>query len=168
MNEARPSAAPDLRRVSHLRGSSKGRGLRIGVVVSRFHQEVTDRLLEGTLRALSEAKVGKRAVTVVSVPGAFELPGAAQRLASAGKVDAIVCLGAVIRGETDHFHFVSAAAQEGILRVGLESGIPVTFGVLTTDNLAQALERGEGKRGNKGYDAACDAIEMANLYRSIG
>lgn len=149
------------------RGTHRGRGLRIGLVVSRFHEEVTDRLREGALRALHEAKVSRAAVTVVSVPGAFEIPGAAQRLASSGKVDAVVCLGAVIRGETEHFTYVSAAAQQGILRAGLDSGMPVTFGVLTTDTVEQALERSGGARGNKGYEAALDAVETANLYREL-
>lgn len=119
------------------------------------------------MRALDESKVSKRSITVVSVPGSFELPGAALRLARTKKVGAIVCLGAVIRGETDHYHFVAAAAEEGVLRVGLETGIPVTFGVLTTDTDQQAMERSGGKRGNKGYDAARDAVEMANLYGQI-
>lgn len=149
------------------RGLRQGRGLRIGVVVSRFNPEVTDRLLEGALQALADAKVSKRSIRVVEVPGAFELPGAALELARAGRIDSIVCLGAVIRGETDHFHFVSAAAQQGILRVGLDTGVPVTFGVLTTDTLERALDRAGGKRGNKGYDAALDAVEMANLYKEI-
>jgi 6,7-dimethyl-8-ribityllumazine synthase len=136
------------------------------VIVARFHEDVTDRLLEGALRALDESKVSRRSITVISVPGSFELPGAAQQLARAGKVSAIVCLGAVIRGETDHYHFVASAAEEGVLRVGLETGIPVTFGVLT-GTLQQAMERSGGKRGNKGYDAARDAVEMANLYDQV-
>lgn len=148
-------------------GSPKGRGLRVGVIVSRFNEQITDRLLEGAMRALDESKVSKRAITQVSVPGSFELPGAALRLARTKKVNAIVCLGAVIRGETDHYHFVAAAAEEGVLHVGLETGIPVTFGVLTTDTVQQAMERSGGKRGNKGYDAARDAVEMANLYGRI-
>lgn len=151
------------------RGSRRGRkGLRVGIVVSRFNGEITRRLLDGALKALDEAGVTKRRLKVVSVPGAFEIPGAAARMAAGGDVDAIVCLGAVIRGETEHFEYVSATAQQGVLRVGLDSGLPVTFGVLTTQNVDQALERSGGELGNKGYEAALDAVEMADLYRKLG
>jgi 6,7-dimethyl-8-ribityllumazine synthase len=150
------------------RGDRAGRKLNIGVVVSRFNEKVTDRLLRGALDGLEACGVSKRNVDVVSVPGAFEIPGATKRLIKAKKVDAIVCLGAVIRGQTEHFTFVSSAAQQGIMQVSLESGIPCTFGVLTTDTVDQAMERAGGSFGNKGYEAATDAVEMANLYRSIG
>ena len=150
-----------------LRGTLRGKGLRVGVVVSRFNEEITKRLEAGALQALDEFGVSKRSVTLVSVPGAFEIPGAAARLAASGKVDAVVCLGAVIRGETDHYTYVAEAAQQGILRVGLDSGLPVTFGVLTTETVDQAWERSGGDHGNKGYEAASDAIEMANLYRDL-
>lgn len=150
-----------------LRGAYRGRGLKIGVVSSRFNEEVTKRLLEGALQALGEVKVATRGITVVSVPGAFELPWAARRLAESGAVDAVVCLGAVIRGETEHFTYVASAAQEGILRVTLDTGVPVTFGVLTTATVEQALDRAGGEMGNKGYDAALDAVEMANLRRDL-
>lgn len=149
-------------------GTHSGKGLRIGVVMSRFNQEVTDRLLKGALEALAEAGVSELSITVVSVPGAFEVPGAAQELAASGSVDAIACLGAVIRGETEHFTFVAAAAQEGVLRVALDARIPVTFGVLTTETVDQAIERSGGGWGNKGYEAALDAVEMATLYRELG
>lgn len=154
--------------MKNLRGSHRGRGLRVGIVISRFNEEITKRLLDGALEALEEAGVGRRSVTLVSVPGAFEIPGAAQRLAASGRVDAVVCVGAVIRGETEHFTFVAAAAQEGILRVALDTGIPVTFGVLTTETVDQAIERSGGAYGNKGHEAALDAVEMANLYREVG
>lgn len=137
------------------------------MVVSRFNDAVTDALLQGAAEALAGAGVSDDAVTVVSVPGAFEIPGTARQLAVSGRVDAVVCLGAVIRGDTEHFTFVAAAAQEGILRVILDTGIPVTFGVLTTDDLSQAEERAGGPAGNKGYEAALDAVEMANLYRVL-
>jgi 6,7-dimethyl-8-ribityllumazine synthase len=151
------------------RGSRRGRkGLRVGIVVSRFNGEITRRLLDGALTALDEAGVSKRRLKVVSVPGAFEIPGAAARMAAGGDVDAIVCLGAVIRGETEHYEYVAAAAQQGVLRVGLDSVLPVTFGVLTTENADQALERSGGELGNKGYEAALDAVEMADLYRKLG
>jgi 6,7-dimethyl-8-ribityllumazine synthase len=153
--------------VKFVTGSRSGRALRIGIVISRFNQEVTDRLLDGALDALEEAKVPRRRTVLVGVPGALELPGAASKLAATGKVDAVVCLGAVIRGETPHFEYVSAGAQQGILQVGLSSGIPVTFGVLTCDTVEQAIQRSGGRWGNKGSEAALDAVEMANLYREI-
>lgn len=154
-----PEEDPSIRR--------KGRNLRIAVVVSRFNEEVTKRLLEAALQGLAEAGVKKRSIQVVSVPGAFELAGTAKKLAETGTVDAVVCLGAVVRGETEHSTYVSSAAQQGILRVGLETGIPVTFGVLTTETLEQALERSGGVVRNQGYEAALDAVEMANLYGEI-
>jgi 6,7-dimethyl-8-ribityllumazine synthase len=150
-----------------IRGEHNGGGLRIGVVASRFNEEITARLLEGALKALEIAGVDGPSVRVVSVPGAFEIPGAAQRLASSRRVDAVVCLGAVVRGETEHFTFVAAAAQEGILRASLDTGVPMTFGVLTTETVEQALERAGGEAGNKGYEAALDAVEMATLYREL-
>ena len=151
--------------MKQLRGQIKGSGLKIGIVVSRFNPKVTDRLLEGALRALDETGVSRDNVTVVSVPGAIEIAGAAKRLAP--KVDAIVALGAVIRGETEHFTYVCKAAQEGVLQVALDSGKPVIFGVLTTDSSEQALARTGGAKGHKGYDVARDAVEMANLYRLL-
>jgi 6,7-dimethyl-8-ribityllumazine synthase len=153
--------------VRSLRGNLRGKGLRVGVVVSRFHEEITKRLEAGALQALDDLGVSKRSINLISVPGAFEIPGAAARLAASGKVDAIVCLGAVIRGETEHFTYVAEGAQQGILRVGLDSGLPVTFGVLTTETVDQAWERSGGDHGNKGYEAAADAIEMANLYKTL-
>jgi 6,7-dimethyl-8-ribityllumazine synthase len=153
--------------VRRLQGEHDGSNLRIGVVVSRFNESVTDALLKGALEGLEEAKVPSDAVTVASVPGAFELAGTAGRLAATGTVDAVICIGAVIRGQTDHFTFVAAAAQEGILRVSLDTGIPIIFGVLTTDDYDQAEDRAGGAAGNKGYESALDAVEMANLYRSL-
>lgn len=151
-----------------LRGTHDGAGLRVGVVVSRFNEEVTEALRRGALTALAEAGVADGDVTVVSVPGAFELAGVARALAASGTVDSIVCLGAVVRGDTEHFTFVAAAAQEGILRAQLDTGIPVTFGVLTTETMAQATDRAGGQSGNKGYEAALDAVEMATLHRTLG
>ncbi len=149
-----------------LRGQADGRGLKIGVVISRFNGEITDRLLEGALQALNDCGVDTDDVTVVSVPGAIEIPGAAKKLAN--KVDAIVTLGAVLRGETEHFTYVCKAAQEGMIRVALDSGVPMTFGVLTTENSEQALARTGGPKGHKGYDVAKDAVELANTYKLIG
>lgn len=149
------------------RGTQEGAGLRIGVVVSRFNESVTGALLKGALEALSQAGVADDDALVVSVPGAFEIAGAARQLAVSGRVDGIVCLGAVIRGDTEHFTFVAAAAQEGILRVNLDTGVPLTFGVLTTEDFEQAEDRAGGEGGNKGFEAAQDAIEMATLYRAL-
>ena len=123
----------------HLQGDHDGSRLRIGVVVSRFNESVTEALLKGALEGLDEAKVPTDAVTIASVPGAFELAGTAGRLAASGAVDAVVCIGAVIRGQTDHFTFVAAAAQEGILRVSIDTGIPIIFGVLTTDTVMKNM-----------------------------
>lgn len=152
--------------MKELRGGLEGAGMRIGVVVSRFNAEITDRLREGALAAMTGA--GVKDVTTVSVPGAFEIPAAARRLALSGRVDAVVCLGAVIRGETEHFTFVAGAAAQGILQASLEAGIPMTFGVLTTEDVEQAMDRSGGEWGNKGEEAALDAIEMVDLYRQIG
>ena len=150
-----------------VRGDHAGAGLRIAVVVSRFNEAITDALSKGALEALAESEVSEADITLVSVPGAFEIPGTARQLAVSGRIDAVICLGAVIRGDTEHFTFVAAAAQEGILRVILDTGIPATFGVLTTEDFAQAEDRAGGRAGNKGYEAALDAIEMANLYRLL-
>lgn len=158
--------------MKRLQGGRDGSDLRVGVIVSRFNEAVTGGLLNGALEALAEVGVPDEGITVVSVPGAFELPGAAGKMAASGAVDALICLGAVIRGDTEHFTFVAAAAQEGILRVILDTGIPVSFGVLTTEDVDQAEERSGGPdgtgAGNKGYEVAQDAVEMANLYRLLG
>ncbi|HVE77191.1 MAG TPA: 6,7-dimethyl-8-ribityllumazine synthase [Actinomycetota bacterium] len=151
-----------------LEGERKGKGLRIGIIASRFNIEVTEALVEGALKGLGEVGVARRSTTVVWVPGAIELPGTAAVLAASGKYDALVAIGAVIQGETEHFTYVCKAAQEGILRASMDSGIPITFGVLTTNNAEQALDRAGGAYGNKGYEAALDAVEMANLYKVIG
>lgn len=151
------------------RGAASGEGLRIGVVASRFNREVTDLLLKGAVDALLGAGVAAGDIRVVSVPGAFEIPGTAQALAPL--VDAVVGLGCVIRGETEHFTYVASAVQQGVVRVSLDVGKPVLFGVLTTENLEQALERAGGTdgggEGNKGAEAAQDAVEMANLYAAL-
>ena len=151
--------------VELVRGSYAGEGLRIGVVASRFNQEVTDLLLKGAVEALGGAGLASDRIVVVSVPGAFEIPGTAQVLSDI--VDAVVTLGCVIRGETEHFTYVASAVQQGCVRVSLDTGKPIIFGVLTTENLEQARERAGGGAGNKGAEAAMDAVEMANLYRSL-
>jgi len=141
------------------------RGLKFAVVCARFNNFVTDRLLDGALDALKRA--GATDIDVVKVPGAWELPLAAKTLALQKKHDAIIALGAVIRGDTPHFDYVAGHAAEGLAAVQQESGIPVAFGVLTTNNMEQALDRAGGKAGNKGSDAAMTAIEMANLLRRL-
>ncbi|MBZ0121773.1 MAG: 6,7-dimethyl-8-ribityllumazine synthase [Sandaracinaceae bacterium] len=141
---------------------------RFAIVVGRFNHFVTDRLLEGALDALKRHGVRDEAVTVVRVPGAFEIPLAAARLARSGKFAAIVCLGAVIRGSTPHFDYVAGAAAEGCAAAQAQTGVPVLFGVLTTDTIEQAIERAGTKAGNKGFEAAMGAIEMVDLLRALG
>lgn len=150
-----------------MEGGRDGAGLRVAIVVSRFNPSIGERLLAGALDALTEHGVRPGDVTVARVPGAFELPLAARRLAAAGGHDAVVCLGAVIRGETPHFDFVAGEAARGIARVSEDSGVPVLFGLLTTDTPEQALERSGGRLGNRGADAALGAIEMATLLRVL-
>lgn len=148
-------------------GSLDGPGLRVCVVVARWNSFVTEKLLSGALAALGEHGLADDDVTVVRVPGAFEVPTAARWAAESGAFDAVVCLGAVIRGETAHFEYVAGGAAEGIARVAQDTGIPVIFGVLTVDNVEQALSRAGGKDGHKGEEAALTAIEMANLRRLL-
>jgi len=152
---------------STFRGELKGAGLRIAVVVSRFNEPVTSRLLAGARDALDGHGVNERDIDVVWVPGAFELPLAARALAESGRYDAVICLGAVIRGETPHFEFVAGGAARGIGQVSRDTGVPAIFGVITPNTLEQAMERAGGAKGNKGYDAAVNAIEMANLLRRL-
>ena len=141
--------------------------LKIAFVVSRFNEFVSERLLEGALDSLARHGGNKDKVTVLRVPGAFELPLAAKKLAESGKFDAIVCLGTVIRGETSHYDYVCANASSGIASASLETGVPVSFGLLTTDTLGQALERSGSKAGNQGRYATECAIEMARLIKQI-
>jgi 6,7-dimethyl-8-ribityllumazine synthase len=142
-------------------------GIRVAVVVSRFNELITRQLLEGARDGLRRHGADEEALSVVWVPGAFEIPLVARRLARSGAFDAVVCLGAVIRGATPHFDHVASQAAAGIARAGQDTGVPVIFGVLTTDTIEQAIERAGTKAGNKGYDAAVAAIEMANLLRQL-
>lgn len=144
-------------------GTFEARGRRFAVVAARFNALVTDRLLEGALSAFRRHGVSDDDLEVAWVPGSFELPLAARRMAGSGQFDAVVCLGTVIRGETAHFDFVAGEAARGIQSVALETGVPCLFGVLTTDTLEQAMDRAGGKHGNKGWDAAMAAMEMAGL-----
>jgi 6,7-dimethyl-8-ribityllumazine synthase len=139
----------------------------MGIVVSRWNEFITKQLLVGALDGLRRHGVGKDDLTVVYVPGSFELPLACRKLAEQGKVDAVIALGAVIRGATAHFDYVASAAANGIAQVGIQTGVPCIFGVLTTDTIEQAIERAGTKAGNKGFEAAATAIEMARLMRAI-
>jgi 6,7-dimethyl-8-ribityllumazine synthase len=139
----------------------------IAVVVSRFNQALTEKLLAGALEALGKCGIDSDSVDVVWVPGSFELPLAAKRLAESGRYDAIACLGCVLRGETPHFDYVAGQAATGIGRVGLDTGVPIAFGVITADTLQQAVERAGGSSGNKGFDAVMTAVRMANLMKII-
>ena len=148
-------------------GTFEARDLRVGIVVGRFNETIGKRLLEGAEDCLRRHGVRSEDVTVVWVPGAFEIPLAAQRLAASGEVDAVVTLGAVIRGETPHFDYVSGHAANGVGRASMDTGIPITFGVLTTEDSDQARERSGGKAGNKGFEAALAALEMASLMSAL-
>ncbi len=150
-----------------IEGGLQGEGLRIGVVVARFNNFVTAKLLEGAQSALAGHGVADDDVTVVRVPGSFEIPVVARKMAESDRFDAVVCLGAVIRGETDHYEHVAGEAAKGIASASVTTGKPVVFGVLTTDTVEQAINRAGGKQGNSGYSAAVAAIEMANLLRSL-
>jgi 6,7-dimethyl-8-ribityllumazine synthase len=143
-------------------------GMRIAIVAGRFNGDVTKLLLDGALHELAGNGLEPDAVPVVWVPGAFEIPLVAKRLAESGEVDAVICLGAVIRGETPHFDFVAGECASGISRVALDTGVPVAFGVLTTDDLDQALARAGGAEGNKGAESAATAVEMVDLLRQLG
>jgi 6,7-dimethyl-8-ribityllumazine synthase len=148
-------------------GSLVAVGLRVGIVVARFNSLITAQLLEGAQDGLRRHGVDETNVDVAWVPGSFEIPVVAKKLASAGRYDAVICLGAVIRGATPHFDYVAAEVSKGVATVSLQTGVPVIFGVLTTDTTEQAIERAGVKAGNKGYDAAITAVEMANLMRSL-
>jgi 6,7-dimethyl-8-ribityllumazine synthase len=150
-----------------LEGKPRGKGLRIGVVVGRFNSFVTDKLLEGALDALERTGVDASAIEVVRVPGSFEIPQAAMRLGKTGRVDAVVCLGAIIKGETPHWDYLAGAVSSALAHAALSVEVPLTFGVLTSEHREQALERAGPRGDNKGYDAAMAAVEMANLYREL-
>ncbi|HWC40058.1 MAG TPA: 6,7-dimethyl-8-ribityllumazine synthase [Acidimicrobiales bacterium] len=163
--EAASSARPDggAAYVGRLRGD----GLRVALACSRFNRLITDRLLDGAYDALVRHGVDPASIMVAWAPGAFELPLVARRLATSGDVDAVICLGAVIRGATDHYVHVAGQCAAGLQRAQLDTGVPVLFGVLTTDTVEQAIERSGTKAGNKGFDAAVAAIEMADLLRQL-
>jgi len=150
-----------------LEGKLLGKGLKFGIVVSRFNDFITRKLLEGAKDALLRHGVEEEDIDVAWVPGSFEIPLVAKQLAQTQKYNAVICLGAVIRGATPHFEYIAAEVAKGVAKVGLDSGLPVIFGVITADTLEQAVERAGTKMGNKGFEAAVYAIEMANLMKSI-
>ena len=148
-------------------GKLLAKGLRFGIVISRFNEFITSKLLDGCLDALKRHDADEKNLDIVWVPGSFEIPFAANKLASSKKYDAVICLGAVIKGDTPHFDYIAAEVTKGIASTGLKTGVPVVFGVITTDNLEQAIERAGTKSGNKGAEAAMTAIEMANLNSQL-
>ncbi|MFT8317023.1 MAG: 6,7-dimethyl-8-ribityllumazine synthase [Sporolactobacillus sp.] len=144
-----------------------GKGLKVGIVVSRFNEFITNRLLSGAQDALKRHGISESDVDVAWVPGAFEIPLIAKKMAASGRYDTVLAIGAVIRGATSHYDYVCSEVSKGISRAGLDTGVPVMFGVLTTENIEQAVERAGTKAGNKGWDAAVSGIEMANLNRVV-
>ena len=148
-------------------GDFQARGLRLAIIVGRFNEFISGKLLAGALDALKRHGAREEDIDVFWVPGSFEIPLVAKRLATSGRYPALVCLGAIIRGATPHFEYVAAEASKGIAQVMLETGVPIAFGVLTTDTIEQAIERAGTKAGNKGFEAAMVAIEMANLLQKI-
>jgi len=153
--------------VKEIQGMLDAKGLKFGIVVSRFNELITNKLLEGALDALKRLGADENDIVIVRVPGSFEIPQVAIKLAKSGKFDAIICLGALIRGATPHFDYLSAEVTKGIAQSALESGVPITFGVITADNLEQAIERAGTKMGNKGFDAAVSAVEMAQVFKQL-
>jgi 6,7-dimethyl-8-ribityllumazine synthase len=150
-----------------IQGDLSGKGLRVGIVAARFNDFITGRLLEGALDGLQRHGVTEIDIEIVKVPGSYEIPLAAKIMAQSKKYHAVICLGAVIRGATPHFEYVSAEVSKGVAAVSMDTGIPVIFGVLTTDTIEQAIERAGTKSGNKGWDAAMSAIEMANVLKQL-
>ena len=150
-----------------IEGQLIGKGKRFGIVVSRFNDFISEKLVGGALDALTRTGTSREDIDILKVPGAFEIPLAAQQLARTGNYHAVICLGAVIRGATPHFDYVSAEVSKGVAQVGLETGLPVIFGILTTDSVDQAIERAGTKSGNKGWSAAMAAVEMANLMETV-
>lgn len=150
-----------------LEGKLTAKNMKIAIVVARFNEFITNKLLSGCVDCLIRHEAADEDLTVAWVPGAFEIPMAAKKLAESGKYDAVICLGAVIRGATPHFDYVCAEASKGIAQVSMQTGVPVAFGVLTTENIQQAVERAGTKAGNKGVDCAMTAMEMVNLFKEM-
>lgn len=150
-----------------LEGKLTAKNMKIAIVVARFNEFITSKLLSGCIDCLIRHEAADEDLTVAWVPGAFEIPMAAKKLAESGQYDAVICLGAVIRGATPHFDYVCAEASKGIAQVSMQTGVPVAFGVLTTENIQQAVERAGTKAGNKGVDCAMTAMEMVNLFKEM-
>jgi len=150
-----------------IEGKIVAKGMKFGIVASRFNDFICGRLIEGAVDALLRAGTDDQDITIIKVPGAFEIPLAAKKLAKTGTFDAVIGLGAVIRGATPHFEYVSSEVSKGIANVSLDTEVPIAFGVITTDTIEQAIERAGTKSGNKGWDAALSAIEMANLFKLL-
>ncbi len=150
-----------------IEGKLSAQGVRFGLVVSRFNDFINKRLMDGALDALNRHGAEDKNISIIMVPGSFEIPLMAKKLADSGNYDAVICLGAVIRGATPHFEYISAEVTKGIAQVALDTGVPISFGILTTDNIEQAIERAGTKSGNKGWDAAISAIEMVNVLKSV-
>ena len=142
-------------------------GLKVAIVVSRFNEFITNKLLSGAVDCLKRNKADEKDITIVWVPGAFEIPAVVQKLTNSNKYDAVICLGAVIKGATPHFNYVAAEVTKGVSHISLTANIPIVYGVLTTDTIEQAIERAGTKSGNKGFDAALSAIEMCNIYSQL-
>ena len=153
--------------MNKIEGKVVASGIKIGIVASRFNEFIVSKLVGGAVDGLVRHDVKDEDITVAWVPGAFEIPLAAKKMAESGKYDAVICLGTVIRGETSHYDYVCAEVSKGIASVSLEAGIPVMFGILTTDTIEQAVTRAGTKAGNKGYDCALGAIEMVNLMKQL-
>lgn len=151
-----------------LEGNFSGKGLKVGIVAGRFNEFITSKLIGGAVDALRRHEVNDDDIDLAWVPGAFEIPLVVKKMAESGKYDAVIALGAVIKGATPHFDYVCAEVSKGVANVSLDSEVPVIFGVITTDSIEQAIERAGTKAGNKGFDAAATAIEMANLLKQIG
>lgn len=150
-----------------IEGKLDASGLKFAIVISRFNEFITGKLMGGALDCLKRNMADEKNITLVWVPGSFEIPAVVQKLADSKKYDAIICLGAVIRGATPHFNYVAAEVTKGIAQISLTAGIPVSYGVLTTDTIEQAIERAGTKSGNKGFDAAMSAIEMCSVYKQL-
>jgi 6,7-dimethyl-8-ribityllumazine synthase len=155
-----------LQPVTH-QGHLKAEGFRFALVASRWNDFLTSRLVEGALDALERLGADEKAVALFKVPGSFEIPLLARKLAASGKYDAVVCLGTIIRGETPHFEYIAGEVTKGIAQAGMETGVPVVYGIVTADTLEQAIDRAGVKAGNKGFEAAMSAVELVNLYKTV-
>ncbi len=159
--------ANQMANINVIEGKLVADGIKVGIVASRFNEFIVSKLIGGALDGLLRHDVKEEDITLAWVPGAFELPLAAQKMAKTGKYDAVICLGAVIRGATSHYDLVCNEAAKGVAQVGLQTGVPIMFGVVTTENIEQAIERAGTKAGNKGYDCALSALETVNLFRAL-